>query len=150
MKNGESKVIHEIHRPPVDIVLIEDDEPDVAGFQRALKVLNAGHRLHVARDPVEGLELIHSLVDNRETHSILTLMDINLPKMSGLELLERLRGNEKLANLLVFIWTTSDDEKDRQKAAELDVAGYLVKKGGMETFATAVTMLQNSALIARK
>ena len=111
------------------ILLVDDDEVDVRNVRRAIQRNQdrglAATTLHVAADGVEALELLRS--DAIPARRRLVLLDLNMPRMNGLELLRALRADPELAALPVVVLTTSDDERDKMEAYDLNVAGYLVK-----------------------
>jgi CheY-like chemotaxis protein len=111
------------------ILLVDDDEVDVRNVRRAIQRNQerglAATTLHVAGDGVEALELLRAgAIPARRR---LVLLDLNMPRMNGLELLRALRADPELAALPVVVLTTSDDERDKMEAYDLNVAGYLVK-----------------------
>ncbi len=106
------------------ILLADDDRVDTKAFQRALAKLGADVVVTVARDGVEAWELLQG---ERRLRPAMIVLDINMPRLSGLELLRRIRGEEGLRDTPVFVLTTSNDESDRLDALQLNVAGYIVK-----------------------
>lgn len=106
------------------ILLADDDLVDTKAFRRALAKLGAAVRLDVARDGREAWDMLRTGLRPR-----LIVLDINMPRMSGLELLRLIRAEESLGDTPVFVLTTSDDESDRLDALKLNVAGYIVKSG---------------------
>lgn len=106
------------------ILLVEDDELDVISVQRSLKKFERPYELHVAYNGKEALEVLRG-------HEMLTpdviLLDLNMPKMNGLEFLKSLRKDERLKNMKVFIMTTSSDESDRSAAEAMGIAGFIIK-----------------------
>ena len=113
---------------PITILLVDDDDVDVRIVKRALSREKIDNPLVVARDGVEALEVLRG---NNETpalqHPILILLDLNMPRMGGLEFLQEVRGDRRLAKSIVFVLTTSNDERDRDAAYRNNVAGYLLK-----------------------
>lgn len=107
------------------ILLVEDDEVDVMNVKRAFDKARIQNPLHVAKDGVEALELLKD--DGFSKERLLLLLDINMPRMNGIELLREIRKNDKLHSLPVVVLTTSDDERDKFDAYDLNVAGYLLK-----------------------
>lgn len=107
------------------ILLVEDDEVDVMNVKRAFDKARIQNPLHVAKDGVEALELLKD--DGFSKERLLLLLDINMPRMNGIELLREIRKDEKLHSLPVVVLTTSDDERDKFDAYDLNVAGYLLK-----------------------
>jgi CheY-like chemotaxis protein len=108
------------------ILLVEDDQLDVIDIRRSLDKLNIMYRLTVARNGEEGIARLEELM---ETDSLpnLILLDINMPRMNGLEFLAVLRSREEWKHLSCFIITTSDEKVDKTTAKNLNVSGYIVK-----------------------
>jgi CheY-like chemotaxis protein len=108
------------------ILLVEDDQLDVIDIRRSLDKLNILYRLTVARNGEEGIARLEELM---ETDSLpnLILLDINMPRMNGLEFLAVLRSREEWKHLSCFIITTSDEKVDKTTAKNLNVSGYIVK-----------------------
>jgi CheY-like chemotaxis protein len=71
------------------------------------------------------------------------LLDLNMPRMGGIEFLHVLRSDEMLKNISVFVMTTSNEDKDKVDAYNLNVAGYILKPLSMENFVSAVSILKN-------
>ncbi len=113
-----------MNTPRADILLADDDRVDTKAFLRALAKIGAERQVTVARDGQEAWELLTGAAALRPA---LIVLDINMPRLSGLELLRRIRGERSLRETPVFVLTTSDDEGDRLDALELNVAGYIVK-----------------------
>ncbi len=128
----------------VTFLLVEDDDVDVMGFQRALKRQKIANPIEVARDGVEALERLRGLNGKEKLKPpYIILLDLNMPRMSGLEFLQEIRQDEELHHAIVFVITTSRDEKDRLAAYDQHVAGYIVKSNATESFQHALSMLDN-------
>lgn len=126
----------------VNILVVEDDEVDVLNIKRAFRKNNVKNNVSYASDGLEAWQMLRG--DGREKLTPtpkIVLLDINMPKMNGLELLEKIRTDEKLSSMSVFILTTSDDDTDKWKAHKLNVAGYIVKPINFEKFVGAVSIL---------
>lgn len=114
----------------INIILVEDDEVDVMNVRRALHRNNITSSLYVASN---GLEALAMLGNNRTQSPVipverrLILLDLNMPKMGGIEFLQELRADPALRLTPVVVLTTSDREQDRVAAYNLNVAGYLLK-----------------------
>lgn len=105
------------------LLLIEDEELHIKLFTRNILRVNSDYTVIVARDGLDALNHIESHYEDIDT----ILLDLNLPQLDGLRLLERIRQNPKLAGLRVVIITSSDDVEDIGKAQTFGVAGYIVK-----------------------
>jgi len=106
------------------ILLADDDRVDAKAFVRAVGRLASAAPVTVVRDGAEAWELLSPAGG---MHPAMIVLDINMPRMNGLELLRRIRDDARFARTPVFVMTTSDDEGDRLDALELNVAGYIVK-----------------------
>jgi len=109
------------------ILLVEDDELDVISVQRSLKKLDQEYELHNAYNGVEALELLRGRKGHDGINPDVILLDLNMPKMNGIEFLKELRKDERLKDVKVFIMTTSGEESDRKEADQLGISGYLIK-----------------------
>lgn len=109
----------------LNILLVEDDQVDVMNVKRAFDRNRISNPLFVAGDGVEALEILRSGQVPHERR--LVLLDLNMPRMNGIEFLRALRADEELHATPVVVLTTSDDERDKIDAYNLNVAGYLLK-----------------------
>jgi CheY-like chemotaxis protein len=123
----------------LNILLVEDDEVDVMNVQRAFKKNNILNPLFFARNGIEALEILRG--DDFPKSGRIVLLDLNMPKMNGIELLNEIRKDPNLRSLPVVVLTTSRDERDRVEAYNLNVAGYLVKPVAFPDFADLMAML---------
>jgi CheY-like chemotaxis protein len=134
----------ELKTKPVNILLVEDDTIDVKAFQRAMKKLKIGNPVHVCSDGVEALEYLQqSFQGNAEDAPSLAILDINMPRMNGIELLQKIRADRRMRHLVVFMLTTSNDDKDKFEAYNLNVAGYMLKSDMGNSFIRAVELVDN-------
>lgn len=110
---------------PLNILLVEDDEIDVMNVKRAFDRNHITNPLFVASNGLEGLEKLRSgeVPQGRR----IVLLDLNMPKMNGIEFLRELRSDPALAPTPVVVLTTSNNDRDKIDAFNLNVAGYLVK-----------------------
>ena len=128
----------------VNLLLVEDDEVDVQGLKRAFAKSRIGNPITVARDGMEALEILRG--ENGQAKLAkphLILLDLNMPRMNGLEFLEEIRADEDLKKSVVFMITTSKAEEDKARAYEKNVAGYIVKQDPANTFMQAVELLEH-------
>jgi CheY-like chemotaxis protein len=120
----------------LNILLVEDDDVDVMNVRRAFQRAHVSNPLHVASNGLEALDLLRGNtipLDRR-----LVLLDLNMPRMNGIEFLRAIRADEDLRSLPVVVLTTSNDERDKVDAYNLNVAGYLLKP---VTFADFVDLM---------
>ena len=109
----------------LNVLLVEDDEVDVMNVRRAFQKNNITNPLYVAGNGLEALEMLRA--DVMPADRRIVLLDLNMPKMNGIEFLRAVRADEKLAPMAVVVLTTSNDDRDRVEAYHLNVAGYLLK-----------------------
>jgi CheY-like chemotaxis protein len=123
------------------LILIDDDDVDVMGVERALQKLKIRNPIARARDGIEGLALLRE--QQALSKSYLVLLDINMPRMNGLEMLAELRRDPAISSSVVFILTTSKADEDRFQAYQQHVAGYMVKSQVGDGFMRAMEMLDH-------
>lgn len=110
---------------PLHILLVDDDEVDVMNVRRAFEKNNITNPVYVAGN---GLEALQQLRDGTVPEGRrLVLLDLNMPRMNGIEFLRELRADEKLRATSVVVLTTSNEERDKVNAYNLNIAGYLLK-----------------------
>jgi len=128
----------------VNILLVEDDEVDVMAVKRALKDLKIANPLFCAVDGVDGLEMLRGTNGKKKLpRPYIVLLDLNMPRMGGLEFLDELRADPELQSSIVFVMTTSMAEEDRFRAYDKNIAGYVLKSTPAHSFIEAVTMLEH-------
>lgn len=106
------------------ILLIDDDTVDVMTVKRSFKELGYSVVFMVAGDGEQALELLEAA---GEALPSLILLDLNMPRMNGIELLEHLKTNQRYRKIPVIVLTTSNDESDRFRTFQHSIAGYMVK-----------------------
>jgi len=107
------------------LLLIEDDSLDVISVKRSLKELSSDVDLQVANDGSEAIKLLLKKEDVFRPDVI--VLDLNMPRMNGIEFLQKIRGNDELKNISVFIMTTSANTYDRLEAEKLGISGFIIK-----------------------
>ena len=122
----------------VQILLVEDDNVDIMAFERAYKSRNLEFPLTIARDGQEGLEQLRAMGPGHTT----VLLDLNLPRMNGLEFLEAIRSDGQLAKTTVFMLTTSARPEDIERAHSHHVAGYILKQNVGPRYSLLFDLLQ--------
>ena len=123
----------------LNILLVEDDEVDVMNVRRAFERNNVSNPLFVAGNGLEALEILRG--DKLPKERRLVLLDLNMPKMNGIEFLQALRADPELSSLPVVVLTTSNDDQDKIDAYNLNVAGYLLKPVTFSNFCERMTTL---------
>lgn len=124
----------------VNILLVEDDEVDVMNVKRAFLKNNILNPLFVAGNGVEALEMLENSIVPLPR---IIILDLNMPKMNGIEFLKIVRETENLKNISVFVMTTSNEDNDKIKAYDLNVAGYILKPLSFEKFLNSISILKN-------
>jgi len=126
----------------VEILLVEDSLEDLELTQRALRNAKLGNHIHVARDGAEALDFIFCEGDYAgrriEDTPKLILLDLKLPKVDGLEVLERIKGDERTRLIPVVVLTSSKEQADVITSYQLGVNSYIVKPVNFEGFTSAV------------
>ena len=123
----------------LNILLVEDDEVDVMNVRRAFEKAHVSNPLYVAGNGLEALDMLRGTTIPQERR--LVLLDLNMPKMNGLEFLEALRADPVLASTSVVVLTTSNDDQDKIDAYNLNVAGYLLKPVTFSNFCERMATL---------
>jgi len=118
----------------IEVLLVEDNPSDVELTLRALQKRNLANRVVVARDGVEALQLL----ERAEAPPKLVLLDLKLPKLNGLEVLRRMKSDDRTRRIPVVVLTSSHEEPDVEESYRLGVNSYIVKPVDFESFASAV------------
>lgn len=129
---------------PVNILLVEDDDVEAEAIQRAFEKADVKHPLYRAKDGVEALEMLKG---ENARYSIpkphLLLIDINMPRMSGIELLSHIRSEPTYKRTLAFVLTTSKSLEDRMRAYNYNIAGFVNKSDVNKDYKNVINMLEN-------
>jgi CheY-like chemotaxis protein len=126
-----------------EILLVEDDRVDIMTVQRALKKNAVSNPLHVARTGLEALGMLRGEGDYEKLDPppVLILLDLNLPKMSGIEFLREVRADPELKSLRIIVLTSSNEPRDREAAFQYDVDDYIVKPHSFDEFTRAMATI---------
>ena len=112
----------------IDILVIDDDDVATEGVLRSLRNCPIALNCVTAEDGIVGLEILRGEHATKRVRSpMLVLLDLNMPRMDGLEFLAQIRADASLNNTVVFVLTTSSRDIDRSKSYEHNIAGYMVK-----------------------
>ena len=109
----------------LNILLVEDDQVDIMNVRRAFDRNRISNPLFVAGNGIDGLRMLRE--NEVPAGRRIVLLDLNMPRMNGIEFLRELRADADLAQIPVIVLTTSNDERDKIDAYDLNVAGYLLK-----------------------
>ena len=127
---------------PIEILLVEDNPGDVRLTQEGLKEGKVTNNLHVATDGVEAMEFLRKEGGfSNSPRPNLILLDLNLPKKNGKEVLEEIKSDPDLRRIPVVMLTTSRDEQDILKSYELHCNCYVTKPVGFDQFMEVVTSI---------
>lgn len=132
-----------------DILLVEDNSSDVELALRAFRTNRLSNRIHVARDGVEALEFLFG-DDGAASQLCVVLLDVKMPRMDGLEVLRRMRADERTRHLPVVMMTSSSEESDRVSSYNLGANSYIVKPVDFENFTEAVRVIGTYWLLLNK
>ena len=130
----------------VDILLVEDNPNDAELTQRALRKINLGAKVTIARD---GAEAIDYLMGNKPKPKVVFL-DLKLPKIDGIEVLRRTRADSRTRSIPVVVLTSSQEERDISECYKLGVNSYVVKPVEFDRFYKAVGDLATYWLVLNK
>lgn len=128
-----------------NILLVEDDRVDIMNVQRSFRKANIENPLFTAPNGLEALDILRGCSKDVQMPQSrrLVLLDLNMPKMGGLEFLQELRSDPNLKRTPVIVLTTSDQERDRVEAYNLNVAGYILKPVTFSSFAGVMAALNH-------
>lgn len=129
---------------PIEILLVEDNPGDVRLIREALKEGKVSNRLSVASDGVEAVAFLRNEGQyERAPHIDLILLDLNLPKMNGREVLSIIKADNRLKRIPVVILTTSQAEEDVAKAYDLHANCYVTKPVGLDKFMKVIKTIED-------
>ena len=140
-----------MERKGFDILFVDDNEEDAAMAIRALRKFNLAEALLHLENGEEALQYLHENKDSPDRLPKIILLDLNMPKVGGVEVLREIRANEKLKHLHVVVMTASKEDNDIIETYQLGVSAYIVKPVDVEKFVKTVHdlgmhwMVMNSA-----
>jgi len=137
------------HFHTVRFLIVDDDEVSVMAITRSMNKLNVANPVSVAKNGVEALAHLENAIQENggALPPYVITLDLNMPRMGGLEFLERVRNDPRLQKLSIFVLTTSDAPGDIASAYEKNIAGYIVKESPLEGLKNAIAMLRDYATL---
>lgn len=129
---------------PAEILLVEDNAGDVRLIQETLRDCKLRNNLHVARDGVEAMAYLRREGDNAEApRPDLILLDLNMPRKDGREVLAEVKDDESLRRIPVVVLTTSDNDKDLLQSYDLHANAYVTKPLDLDNFVELVRSIED-------
>jgi CheY-like chemotaxis protein len=127
---------------PIDVLLVEDDPGDELITREAFEHNKISNNLHVAHDGEEGLDFLYQRGAHKDApRPDLILLDLNLPKYDGRQLLERIKSDDSLRHIPVVVLTTSSADEDILRSYELHANAYVTKPVDLDQFMSAVRQI---------
>ena len=124
-------------------LIVDDDKVSVMAMQRAMRKLKILNDTEICVDGQDAFDFLKAASQQSAgLPPYIVMLDLNMPRMGGLEFLDAVRADPALAHVVVFVFTTSDTSDDVRSAYQRNIAGYIVKENPSETFATALDMLE--------
>jgi CheY-like chemotaxis protein len=132
----------------IHILLVEDDEIDAENVMRAFKRQKIANPLTHVRDGVEALSALRGEGGYASLpRPYIILLDINMPRMNGIEFLTAIRQDDELQRSVVFVITTSSQDEDKMAAYNKQIAGYILKTRAGDDFMGVLTLLNNYQIV---
>jgi CheY-like chemotaxis protein len=133
--------LHHAERRRIDVLLVEDDPGDTLMIREAFEQHHITHRLHHVPDGVEALAFLHGEGEHAGSpRPDLILLDLNLPRMDGREVLKRVKGDADLRAIPVVVLTTSDADEDILRSYDLHANAYVTKPVDFDRFIEVVRL----------
>jgi len=127
----------------VHLLHVEDDDLCLMGLNRAFQAAKIANPVSFAHDGIEALDMLRGTNGRTSLpRPFLILLDLNMPRMDGIEFLKEIRKDEDLKKSIVFVMTTSDADEDKVEAYDLGVAGYILKSNPAGAFLEATALLE--------
>ena len=127
---------------PLSILLVDDDDGDAQAVKRAFSKAKIANPILRAVDGMDALDILRGANGKSKPPSpYILLVDLNMPRMNGIQLVQEIRADECLRHCIVFVLTTSKREEDMMAAYDLNVAGYVVKETAGHDFLNLVSLV---------
>jgi CheY-like chemotaxis protein len=135
-------------RGALTVLLVEDDEVDAETIVRSIERGKISNPLRRARDGIEALDMLRGTNGvARISGPVLLLVDIRMPRLDGIGLIQAIRADPALHRTVIFVLTTSDSDRDRLAAYDAHVAGYILKSNAHDEIFSLTKMLEYYLLI---
>jgi two-component system, chemotaxis family, response regulator Rcp1 len=129
---------------PIEILLVEDNPADVRLIAETMKDFKSRNRIRLVKDGVEAMEYLKKQGSFAETaRPDIIMLDLNLPRKNGFELLKEIKENPDLRDIPVVVLSTSDSQKDIARSYELQAACFVTKPVGLDDFIRTVKQIEN-------
>ncbi|MCB0429429.1 MAG: response regulator [Flavobacteriales bacterium] len=135
-------ILLENNSRPINIFLVEDDDGDAKAVNRAFSKAKIANPIIRAEDGIDALEILRG-ENGKEKPPVpfILFVDLNMPRMNGIQLIQEMRKDPELKKCIVFVLTTSKSDDDKIKAYDLNVAGYIVKETAGQDFLKLVDLV---------
>lgn len=131
-----------LNNKSITILLIDDDDGDARAVERAFKSSKIANPIVRAKDGIDALEILRGENGKEKLQSpYLLLVDLNMPRMDGIQLLQEIRDDKELHKVIAFMLSTSKREEDKMAAYDLNVAGYITKETAGNDFLNLVQLV---------
>ena len=141
--SGDDEAPAPMDREPVEILLVEDDPADVRMTREALNVAGFAHRLHVVADGNEAVTFLSRMRDSDEApRPDVVLIDLNLPKINGHEVLLEIKSNDDLRDIPVVVLTSSKAPRDMHLSYQADADWFVTKPTGLDAYADTMKRIE--------
>ena len=133
----------------VTFLIVDDDDVAIMGMRRAIRKLDLANPVEVARNGAEALEMLRAGGEKGIEKPYVVTLDLNMPRMGGLQFLDEIRQDTSLHDAVIFVVTTSEAPTDIAAAYAKNIAGYIVKDNAYETLKSALGMLKAYMMVVR-
>ncbi len=128
----------------VTIIVVDDDDIDAKGIERAFRKAHISNPIVRAESGIEALQMLRGTDGVEKINKpYILLVDLNMPRMNGIEFIQELRHDEMLKDSVAFVLTTSKAEEDKAAAYDLNIAGYIVKENVGQDFMHLVGLIDH-------
>ena len=135
----------------IKILLVEDNPADVRMTREALQVAGVPHQLHVVQDGVDALSyLCRTIHADGVPKPDVVLLDLNIPRMNGHEVLGEIKRRDDLKNIPIVVLTCSDAEQDRLKSFGMQADRYVTKPAGLQAFVWEMKKIQSFSAAGKR